>query len=162
MHPGLLINRHTSPRAGDTTTFWWTDDREIVAAIAARLSGLQDPRKPGPWLCAVARNECRLRLAATDIDLDEVHDLDDPPDGTGAGDTAEQAELRQLVRAALDGLNPDEREVIELDLRHDLNGADLAAVLGVPRNQAHVLALRARGQLEKALGALLVAPARAA
>ena len=75
----------------------------------------------------------------------------------GADDTAEQAELRQLVRAALDGLNPDEREVIELGLRHDLNGADLATVLGVPRNQAHALASRARGQLEKALGALLVA-----
>ena len=70
---------------------------------------------------------------------------------------SERAELRRLVRAALDGLNPDEREVIELDLRHDLQGADLAAVLGVPRNQAHALASRARGQLEKALGALLVA-----
>ena len=69
----------------------------------------------------------------------------------------ERAELRRLVRAALDGLNPGEREVIELGLRHDLHGADLAAVLGVPRNQAHALASRARGQLEKALGALLVA-----
>ena len=71
--------------------------------------------------------------------------------------SAERAELRRLVRAALDGLNPAEREVIELGLRHDLHGADLAAVLGVPRNQAHALASRARGQLEKALGALLVA-----
>ena len=74
-----------------------------------------------------------------------------------AGASAERAELRRLVRAALDGLNPGEREVIELGLRHDLHGADLAAVLGVPRNQAHALASRARGQLEKALGVLLVA-----
>ena len=131
--------------------------QDTFVIAAARLGGLQDPRKLRPWLYAVARNECHLRLSATDLDLDEVDDLDGPPDGTGAGDTAEQAELRRLVRTALDGLNPDEREVIELDLRHDLHGADLAAVLGVPRNQAHAVASRARGQLEKALGALLVA-----
>ena len=74
-----------------------------------------------------------------------------------ADESSERAELRRLVWAALDGLNPGEREVIELGLRHDLHGADLAAVLGVPRNQAHALASRARGQLEKALGTLLVA-----
>ena len=79
-----------------------------------------------------------------------------PPAGPAPGQRR-AAELRRLVRAALDGLNPAEREVIELGLRHDLQGADLAAVLGVPRNQAHDLASRARGQLEKALGALLVA-----
>ena len=131
--------------------------QDTFVIAAARLGGLQDPRKLRPWLYAVARNECHLRLGATDGDLDEVDDLDGPPAGTGAGDTAERAELRRLVRTALDGLNPDEREVIELDLRHDLHGADLAAVLGVPRNQAHAVASRARGQLEKALGALLVA-----
>ncbi|HEY1620890.1 MAG TPA: zf-HC2 domain-containing protein, partial [Streptosporangiaceae bacterium] len=36
-------------------------------------------------------------------------------------------------------------------------GADLADALGVPANQAHALASRARGQLERSLGALLVA-----
>jgi len=77
--------------------------------------------------------------------------LADPP-----ADAGRQAELRRLVRAALSGLNPGEREVLELELRHDLHGTDLAAVLGVSRNQAHALASQARGQLEKALGALLV------
>ena len=36
-------------------------------------------------------------------------------------------------------MSPAEREAVELDLRHDLQGADLAAVIGVPRNQAHAL-----------------------
>ncbi len=35
--------------------------------------------------------------------------------------------------------------------------AEIAAVLGVPRNHAHALLSRARGQLETSLGALLVA-----
>jgi anti-sigma factor RsiW len=54
-------------------------------------------------------------------------------------------------------MSPAEREAVELDLRHDLQGADLAAVIGVPRNQAHALVSHARGELEKALGALFVA-----
>jgi len=121
----------------------------------ARLGGLRDPRKLRPWLYAVARNECHGRRRATEVGLDEADDMVGP--SADADDGSEQAELRRLVRAALDGLNPAEREVVELDLRHDLHGADLAAVLGVPRNRAHALASGARGQLEKALGALLVA-----
>ena len=119
--------------------------QDTFVVADGRLAGLGDPRKLRPWLYAVARNECHRRLRATEAGPDET-----------AG-PADRAELRRLVRAALDGLNPDEREVIELSLRHDLHGADLAAVLGVPRNQAHALASRARGRLEKALGVLIVA-----
>ncbi len=130
-------------------------DTFIIAA--AKLVGLRDPDRLRPWLYAVARNEChrRLRGRAPATPLDEATELaDDAPD-VAAG--AEQAELRRLVQSALGGLNPGEREIIELNLRHDLDGADLAAVLGVPRNQAHALASRARTQFETALGTLLVA-----
>jgi RNA polymerase sigma factor (sigma-70 family) len=122
------------------------EDTFVVAA--ARLGGLRDPRKLRPWLYAVARNECHRRLGSSDAGAGEEHEED-----TGLAG----AELSRLARAALDGLNPDEREVIELDLRHDLHGADLAAVLGVPRNQAHALVSQARGRLEKDLGTLIVA-----
>jgi RNA polymerase sigma factor (sigma-70 family) len=118
----------------------------VVAA--ARLGGLRDPRKLRPWLYAVARNECHRRLGSSDAGPGE-----EPEEDTGL----QGAELRRLARAALDGLNPDEREAIELDLRHDLHGADLAAVLGVPRNQAHALVSQARGRLEKDLGTPIVA-----
>jgi RNA polymerase sigma factor (sigma-70 family) len=122
---------------------------------AANLGGLRDPLRLRPWLYAVARDQCRRRLPGEETSLDEAAALAVPPVGTG--ENRERAELRGLVRAAMDGLNPGEREVIELDLRHDLSGADLAAVLGVSRNQAHALASRARGRLERELGVLLVA-----
>src|SRR6478609_395212 len=131
------------------------EDTFIITA--GRLDRLRDPRKLRPWLYAVARNECHSRLRASQVGLGEDADLPDPPPGTDVRGRAEQAELAQLVRTALDELSPGEREAIELDLRHDLQGADLAAVLGVPRNQAQALASHARGELEKALGALFVA-----
>jgi RNA polymerase sigma factor (sigma-70 family) len=67
------------------------------------------------------------------------------------------AELQTLMRAILTDLRPREREVTELQLRHDLDEADVARVLGVPPRRARALAARARGRLEKALGELLVA-----
>jgi len=130
-------------------------DTFIIAA--AKLGGLRDPSRLRPWLYAVARNEChrRLRGRASAAPLDDADEMaDSAPD---IGEAAEQAELRQLVRSALAGLNPADREIIELNLRHELDGAELAAALGVPRNQAHALASRARTQFETALGALLVA-----
>jgi len=124
-------------------------DTYVVAA--SRVRGLTDPHRLRPWLYAVARNECQLRLVETEVEPGP--ELEMP----GPGEDPEQAELRGLVRTALDGLTPGQREAIELDLRHDLHGADLAAVLGLPRNQAQDLISQARDQLEDELGPLLVA-----
>jgi len=131
-------------------------DTFIIAA--AELSGLGDPGRLRPWLYAVARNECRQRLrsrawSAPPDEADEVSD--DTVDDLAAD--GERAELRAVVSAALAGLSPRDREVVELNLRHDLAGQDLADILGVSVHQAHALASRARAQFEAWLGALLVA-----
>jgi RNA polymerase sigma factor (sigma-70 family) len=130
--------------------------QETFVITAGRVGGLQDPRKLYPWLYAVARNECHRRAHAKQIGVDETADVAGMT-STDPGTEAERAELRRLVRTALAGLTPGEREVLELELRHDLHGADLAAVLGVSRHEAHALTSSVRGKLDKALGALLVA-----
>jgi RNA polymerase sigma factor (sigma-70 family) len=129
--------------------------QDTFVIAAASLGGLRDPRRLRPWLYAVARSECHRRLRAGQAGLDAAAGLADPPADVGAN--PERAERRGLVRAAMDGLSPGEREVIELGLRHDLSGAELAAVLGVSRNQAHAFASRARDRLDRELGVLLVA-----
>jgi hypothetical protein len=77
------------------------------------------------------------------------------PRGNGT-EGAEHTELRRLLASAIGGLDPGEREVIELQLRQGLEAAEVASVLGVSRNRAHSLLSRARGQLEVCLGVLLV------
>jgi RNA polymerase sigma factor (sigma-70 family) len=130
-------------------------DTFIIAA--AKLSALRDQDRLRPWLYAVARNEChrRLRAAGSAAPLDEAAGVTDETDDLGSD--LEQAELREVVWSALGGLSPSEREIIELSLGHELTGADLADALGVPRNQAHAMASRARAHYESALGVLLVA-----
>jgi RNA polymerase sigma factor (sigma-70 family) len=132
-------------------------DTFIVAS--AKVSGLREPDRLRAWLYAVARNECHRRLRArartSSAPLNEAAETASEAEDPEAD--AEHAELRGLVRAALAGLNPGEREIIELNLRNELDGADLADALGVSRNQAHALASRARSQFQTSLGVLLVA-----
>ncbi len=122
-----------------------------------KIPCLQDPDRLRAWLFAIARNECHMRpqagaLSAPRPDTDEMTRLD--------ADTGD-AELQFLVRAALTGLEPAERELIELNLRYELEGADLADILGMPRSQAQALAKRARSRLTKLLDMLLASwPAR--
>ena len=130
-------------------------DTFIIAS--SKVSGLTQPDRLRVWLFAVARNEChrRLRTAVPSTPLYEAAEAMD--DTAQFAAITEQAELRALVRAALAGLNPVEREIIELNLRHELHGADLGDILGVPPNHAHTLASRARSQFEKSLGVLPMA-----
>jgi RNA polymerase sigma factor (sigma-70 family) len=131
--------------------------QDTFLIATSKLGALRDPGKLRPWLYAVARNESlrRLRSGEATAALDEA--VDTPTESADLGDAAEREDLRQLIRAAIDGLNRGERDVIELSLVHELEGDELADALGVTRNHAHALLSRARSQLERSLGALVVA-----
>jgi RNA polymerase sigma factor (sigma-70 family) len=138
-------------------------DTFVVAAL--RLPGLRDPGRLRPWLYAVARNECHRRLSQEQpsAPAQDAADLpDDPEDGedtTDFGASLEEAELCELVSSALAGLDPGDRELVELSLRHELYGADLADALAVPRRQAHALASRAQQRFDTAVSTLVAARA---
>ena len=131
--------------------------QDTFVIAAAKAGELRDPDRLRPWLFAVARNECHRRLRAGNASamLEETAYVVD--ESADVSHQAERAQLRELVHAAITGLNPGEQEVIQLTLRHELHGDDLADALGVPRNHAHALLSRARQQLSTSLGALLVA-----
>jgi RNA polymerase sigma factor (sigma-70 family) len=130
---------------------------DTLLVARERVSQLRDPDRLRPWLYAIARNECLriMRDRRRTTLLDEAGDVTDDAADLDAGLRA--GEMRELVWAAAESLNPAEREVLELTVRHGLEGADLAAALGVSPNHASALASRARTQLERALSVLVVA-----
>jgi RNA polymerase sigma factor (sigma-70 family) len=131
--------------------------QDTFVIAAPRMAGLRDPERLRSWLYAVARNEChrRLRAGSQHASIEEAPDVTDEAADVAAD--VERADLRALVRDALGGVGPAEREVLELQLRQGLSGGEVASVLGISRNHAHALLSRARGQLETSLGALVVA-----
>jgi len=135
--------------------------QDTFVIAASRLDGLRDPARLRPWLYAVARNEAlRIRRSATASGPATFDEATEATDVTGESGNpaagAERAHLRALLEDAAAGLNPGEREIIELQLRQGLEPAEVASVLGVSRSHAHALLSRAREQLETCLAALLV------
>ncbi|MEU8047138.1 sigma-70 family RNA polymerase sigma factor [Micromonospora echinofusca] len=130
---------------------------DAFLAASQRIGQLREPDRLRSWLYAIVRNEClrQLRDRSRSLPLEEADepaaDFADP----GTGVNAEQ--VRDLVHTAVAALNPGDREVVHLAIRHDLSSADIGTALGVPANHAHARLSRARSQLERALGALLVA-----
>ena len=130
-------------------------DTFIIAAGA--LGGLREPGQLRSWLYAVARNESHRRLRARALPVPAAAAGESADDTVDLGTDAESAELRAIVSAALAGLDPGDREIVELNLRHGLDGQDLADALGVSASQAQVLVSRARARFEASLRALLTA-----
>jgi RNA polymerase sigma factor (sigma-70 family) len=129
--------------------------------LAARhIGSLRDPSRLRPWLLAIARHEAirRGRKRARAVPTDRVEAMSDTnadDDVAGSGVGADEA--RALVAAAADGLSERDRAILALHLRQGLEGQDLADALGVSLAQSYVLMSRLRDQIDRSLGALLVA-----
>ena len=130
--------------------------QDAFVTAAARIGQLRDPARLRPWLYAVCRTSAlgRARRRAKAVPTEDVGSMS----ATEApfADEPDIGELRQIVWDAAAGLAPRDRAVLELHLRHDLVGQDLAEALGVSAHHASVLLGRVRGLVERSLGALLV------
>ncbi|HEU5472341.1 MAG TPA: sigma-70 family RNA polymerase sigma factor [Actinophytocola sp.] len=131
--------------------------QDTFVLVAQRLGQLNDPERLRPWLYAVARSVALRRVKARGrVVLDtEVSDMVDPD--AGPQRAAELAALRELVWGAAAGLSERDRSLLDLHLRHGLDGAELGEAMGVSANHAYVLLTRLRDQVERSLGALLIA-----
>lgn len=127
---------------------------EVTAAAferAYRKRNRFDPQRGAPraWLFGIARNaaldELRRRdrqaeLTAEPADLDTL--------GTDAG--VEERERRLAVAAALEHLDPGERELIALKFFAGLANAEIAQVLGIGESNAGTKLHRAMTKLREA------------
>jgi RNA polymerase sigma factor (sigma-70 family) len=136
--------------------------QDTFVVAARRLDQLRDPEALRAWLYAIARNEstrvgrARGRLVPTE-DAAMSAGLDEPAGADRTGDAAVAADHAALVWAAADGLADADRVLLELSLRHGLEGSELAAAAGVAPGQVSMATGRLRDRLERSIGALLVA-----
>jgi DNA-directed RNA polymerase specialized sigma24 family protein len=110
------------------------------------------PADPGllrAWLYAVARGDCLRRIRSGQAASAVDSGYDDAADGDAG---------RALLRAALRGLGAADRDVIGM-CWHGLEVAEIAAVLGVTRDDALTLFSVARDRLELSAATLLTARA---
>ena len=132
---------------------------DAFVAFAEKLPQLREPDRLRPWLYAIVRTECLRRIKARGrIAFGGDEQLVDMADTAAASDElVARSELQQLVWDAAGGLAERDRAILDLHLRQGLDGAELGEAMGVSASNAYVMMNRLRGQLERSLGALLVA-----
>ncbi|MBO3748249.1 hypothetical protein J5X84_19420 [Streptosporangiaceae bacterium NEAU-GS5] len=156
--PAALYDAYAD-RLSDYANFLLTDREAAAEAVHDALvtaqpsvHRLKEPTRMRAWLYALTRFQCAGRTAGT-------------PSGrhaalSGPTDDAEQPadpEMSAVVRESLGELSRQEREVLELSLRHELSGIEVGAVLGLTSRQVAARLARAREHLENAAGAVILA-----
>ncbi len=132
-----------------------TQDTFVLAF--QRIDQLRDPERLTSWMFAIARHVClgqlgyRERVKSVESVPDVLLTDDDPVEAVLA------SEASSLVWAAAFGLSKRDRAVLFLNTRHGLEGAELTAALGLTHANPYSLVSRAKRQLERAIGLLLVA-----
>lgn len=121
---------------------------EAVALAERQRGRLRDPALRRPWLYALARWSC-LRRLARGAPLAPVR---------AATSVADQraAQLAALAWPEAAGTTPEQREALELAVRHQLPPHEVAAVLGLETEAARGLLARAACEVERTRAALAV------
>jgi RNA polymerase sigma factor (sigma-70 family) len=131
----------------------------FVRAIE-RSAELRDPRHVRSWLYSIALNLARDHLTKnpdrSHIDIPEaVASADaDPVEETSRHAT------EAMVWAAVASMEPVQRTVLDLAVRHDLSTREIAATLGETTARASLQLTRARSSFRHALRSLVVAESR--
>ena len=127
--------------------------------FAERLPQLRDPDRLRPWLYAIVRSECLRRLKARKRVAygDEEQLVEMADDAITPEESAERVALQQLVWDAAAGLADRDRALLDLHLRQGLEGAELGEAMGVSASNTYVMLNRLRAQVDRSLGALLIA-----
>ena len=132
--------------------------QDTFVLAAQRMGQLRDPEKLRPWLFAIARHEALRRAKARgratpteDAGVDVAVDESSPEDVVSGRDAG------AIVWDAAAGLSERDRVLLNLHLRQGLDGQELADAIGTTADHAYVLMSRLRDQVERSLGALLVA-----
>ncbi len=139
------------------------DARDLAQETFVRIHQYRERYRPGArfttWMFQIALNLARDHARKTTRrrtdSLDEIAppDLADP--GVSPAVAARQAEERAAVRAALDALPADLREVVLLAEYEHLPHAEIAALVGATAKAVESRLARARARLRLALAGWL-------
>lgn len=147
--------------ADDVHAYAWSLLRDRAAAEevtgvaferAYRRRHRFDPEKGSEraWLFGIVRNAALDELRRRRRTAALVVDIEDPAATSAVEGSAEQAERRAAVRAALARLEPRDRELVALKFHAGLSNSEIAAVLGISESNAGTKVHRAVTKLREA------------
>ncbi len=107
--------------------------------------------KVAPWLFAIARNQALDHVRSAPRRR-EISDGDDQANAVAVTTPLRDPSLNAAVRAALQALPPDQRDVVTLHWLGGLSFPEVAGVVGASHEAVRARAHRAYGALRTSLG----------
>jgi RNA polymerase sigma-70 factor (ECF subfamily) len=116
------------------------------------LGQLREPARFPAWLCTIARNLSRTRLAAraaaaSDVSLEEVAEM--PGMEKSPPENAEESEVAGIVRKLVETLPDEQRLAFTLFYVNGYSYADLSQMLDLPEGTVKSQLARARSRLKR-------------
>lgn len=125
---------------------------EVFERVFAALPSFRIGSPFRPWLYAVARNECLMRIRHAKTESLAERSVAGPPPAPGPYQEAARGELRSILRQEIDRLEEQYREVVILAYFQGLNSREIAQTLGTNENTVRTRLARALGRLRDRLG----------
>ncbi|MDX6314529.1 MAG: hypothetical protein QOF44_3993 [Streptomyces sp.] len=121
---------------------------DVLAMAERQRARLRNPELRRPWLYALARWACLRRLTEEGR----------PVPGRSSAEVAAQRrrELSALAWPEAAGTTPDQREALELAVRHQLAPHEVAHVVGIEPDAARAMLAQAACEVERTRAALAV------
>jgi RNA polymerase sigma-70 factor (ECF subfamily) len=156
---GLLLARHEpSMRAVALSVLGYGPEAEDAVQDAAlvalrRIGDIRDPHAVAPWLRAIVRNTCRMRLRTrTPVPVSDIASVLPPAMDGDPAVLFDQHGMRDWVWSAIDELSPPLRLVTILRYFTDVTAYDqMAEVCSVPIGTVRSRLSQARTKLHEAL-----------
>lgn len=140
--------------------------QEAFLRALRSIDKLDEPGAVRGWLYTIARNTAlnRLRVPVLETkervplgeDGDAAFDVVDPDAFADPAEAAEARAMSRLVWEAAAGLSVSEYTLLDLHVRHELGGAEIAKVLGTSPNSVYVRLNRVRKTFERSVKALVL------
>jgi RNA polymerase sigma-70 factor, ECF subfamily len=127
---GLLLRVLSDPSSAEEVLL------DVYAQVWRQAASYCPERgRPLAWLTTIARSRAIDRLRRSRGDQQRAVPLDEAARAAG-GESVEEVvragEVRAVVRAALDALTPEQRDVIELAYYGGMSHSEIAAARGLP------------------------------
>ena len=122
--------------------------QDVFARVYERLDRLQDDEAIRPWIAQLTRRLCIDRLRATNR-VTVV--ADDELEPVGADETLATLDEAMTVRAGLDGVGPDCREILDRFFARDESYRTIGDALGLPSGTIASRISRCLGKLRAEL-----------
>lgn len=129
--------------------------QEVFATVAGILDDYDPERPLRPWLFGVAYRVGMRYLGVAHRRREVPSEIPEAPDSSPSAHTlAERKETRDLVRAALDRVEPSRRAVLLLASFEGLSVPEIARTLDIPVNTAYSRLDRAKREFAAAAAKL--------